>query len=478
MAVEELRTFLGMTGYLRQFVPLYSVTAAPLTDILRHKEFASKRARKIRIPWGEEEDKAFRLLRESLSSPLVLAFPDMNSTFELHTDASSVGAGATLMQAVGDVPRVISIASHRWSRTDYRRGPTERECLTILWAVDHFKPYLAGRSFKLVTDCSALTWLFRSRELCPELNRWALRLMEYDIVMVWKSGVEHVLPDTLSRLPHATEPQEDVDDSFPDDITSGAPSDYVGPRGPTLNGVPLADLETFTPDEPDVVMTTDEVDAPMIASLLPLASCASLETQPTGLRRSGRSRAPSVRLRPPGEPPLLLQDLPASTSRPPYSPTEVNTVVAEAPPSTVAEDDDVEQVLDAGGGVLPSSSGQVISSSALPAFEATRKLLSDPVALAARQQNDADLAQVYRDLSGDGNRAGRDRLRDYNRDESGVLRFEQGGRKVPVVPQCMVADVIALAHLSHGHPGVGSHDSRCSSLRAILWLRPTQATEQ
>ncbi|CAN0455895.1 unnamed protein product, partial [Pylaiella littoralis] len=27
--VEELRTFLGMTGYLRQFVPLYSITAAP-----------------------------------------------------------------------------------------------------------------------------------------------------------------------------------------------------------------------------------------------------------------------------------------------------------------------------------------------------------------------------------------------------------------------------------------------------------------
>eukprot|EP00752_Nemacystus_decipiens_P017631 g15802.t1 len=394
--VEELRTFLGMTGYLRQFVPLYSVTAAPLTNILRHKEFASKRARKLRIPWGEDEDKAFRMLRKSLSSPLVLAFPDMNSTFELHTDASSVGAGATLMQAVGDVPRVISFASHRWSRTDSRRGPTERECMAILWAVDHFKPYLAGRPFKLVTDCSALTWLFRSRELCPKLHRWALRLMEYDIVMVWKSGVEHVLPDTLSRLPHSAAPQHDIDDSFPDDATSGAPSDYVGPRGPTLDGVPLADLETFSPDEPDVVMVTNDVDEPMIASLqaLPFASCASLESQPAGLRRSGRSRAPSVRLRPPGEPPLPLPDLPVSATRQPYSPTEVDSVLAEpAALDPVTDDADVEQVLDAGGDVLSSSSGQAISSSALPAFEAARKLLSDPAALALRQQDDAELAQ-------------------------------------------------------------------------------------
>eukprot|EP00752_Nemacystus_decipiens_P006240 g5628.t1 len=72
-----------------------------LREVLKRFEFASKRARKTRIPWGEDEDEAFRMLRESLSSPLVLAFPDMNSTFELHTDASSVGAGATLMQAVG-----------------------------------------------------------------------------------------------------------------------------------------------------------------------------------------------------------------------------------------------------------------------------------------------------------------------------------------------------------------------------------------
>eukprot|EP00752_Nemacystus_decipiens_P015070 g13425.t1 len=254
------------------------------------------------------------------------------------------------------------------------------------------------------------------RELCPKLHRWALRLMEYGIVIVWKSGVEHVLPDTLSRLPHSTEPQHDTDDSFPDDATSGAPSDYVGPRGPTLEGVPLADVETFSPDEPDVVMVTNDVDEPMITSLraLPFASCASQESQPTGPRRSGSSSAPPVRLRPPGEPPLPLPDLPVSATRQPYSPTEVDTVVTAPPPAQVAEDDDVEQVFDAGGDVLPSSSGQAISSSALPAFEAARKPLSDPAALASCQQDDAKLAQVCRDLSRDESRAGGGRLQGYS----------------------------------------------------------------
>ena len=458
--VEELRTFLGMTGYLRQFVPLYSVTAAPLTNILRHKEFASKRARKCKIPWGEEEDQAFRQLRESLASPLVLAFPDLNSTFELHTDASTIGAGATLMQEIGEVPRVISFASHRWSRTDSRRGPTERECMAILWAVDHFKPYLAGRPFKLVTDCSALTWLFRSRELCPKLHRWALRLMEYDITMVWKSGVEHVLPDTLSRLPHSVEPQENVDDSFPDDATSAAPSDYVGSQGPTLDGVRLADLEPFAPDN-DVVMHPADPDVHMISALqaLPFASCASLET--TGLRRSTRPRVPSKRLRAPGEPPIPLPDLRELAEHRSYTPTEIDSIVAtpSVTPSEVInpdDNDDVQQVLDAGGEVASPEAAERVNTTSVPAFQEAVRLLSDSTALAQRQQDDDVLAQVCKDLLTKGNRTGGDDLRCYSTDESGVLWYEQEGRKMPVIPQAMVPDAIALVHLFHGHAGVGS----------------------
>lgn len=159
--------------------------------------------------------------------------------------------------------------------------------------------------------------------------------MEYDIIMVWKAGVEHVLPDMLSRLPHSTEPQEDVDDSFPDGVAPKAPSDYVGPQGPTLDGVPLVDLKTFSPVESDVVMSVDETDAPVISALqaLPFASCATLEPQQTGLRRSRRSRAPSVRLRAPGEMPLPVPDLNDLAGRRPYSPTEVDSVVATLRPT-------------------------------------------------------------------------------------------------------------------------------------------------
>lgn len=46
-AIGKIPRPLGMTGYLRQFVPNYRLVATPLTDLLRINEYASKRARKM-----------------------------------------------------------------------------------------------------------------------------------------------------------------------------------------------------------------------------------------------------------------------------------------------------------------------------------------------------------------------------------------------------------------------------------------------
>ena len=52
--VEELRTLIDLTGYLQQFVPNFSTTAAPLTNILRNRDFESKRAPFNLIAWEIE----------------------------------------------------------------------------------------------------------------------------------------------------------------------------------------------------------------------------------------------------------------------------------------------------------------------------------------------------------------------------------------------------------------------------------------
>ena len=190
--------------------------------------------------------------------------------------------------------------------------------MAVLCGVGHFRQFLAGRRLSLVTDCSALTLLFRSRNLSPKLHRWTLRLAEYDIVLRWRAGTENLMQDALSRLPlHADTEPTDIDDSFPGDPSPSAPNHYVGPRGPTLHNVALADTpldeKGHNNDSPLATLFSPSPLTPLVKiparghrhhsvnhNMFPFAACAVIGPgAPTALRRSRRRRTPSVRLRPP-----------------------------------------------------------------------------------------------------------------------------------------------------------------------------------
>lgn len=75
-------------------------------------------------------------------------------------DASDAGLGAVLTQhdIKGD-EHVISYASRSLSDREKAYSATEKEALAAVFATDHFRPYLLGQKFTLVTDHSALQWL-------------------------------------------------------------------------------------------------------------------------------------------------------------------------------------------------------------------------------------------------------------------------------------------------------------------------------
>ena len=67
----------------------------------------------------------------------------------------------------------------------------------MLWAVDKFPSYLQARPFTLITDCSALTWVFKSQTLSAKYHQWALRLMQYDmefqLIVVVDSHIQRIV---------------------------------------------------------------------------------------------------------------------------------------------------------------------------------------------------------------------------------------------------------------------------------------------
>jgi hypothetical protein len=71
--------------------------------------------------------------------------------------------------------------------------------LAVVWAVKHFRPYLYGAKFTIVTDHVALRWLMTTRDFTGKLARWSLLLQEYDFEIKHRPGTQHGNVDGLTR---------------------------------------------------------------------------------------------------------------------------------------------------------------------------------------------------------------------------------------------------------------------------------------
>ena len=80
---KDVRSFLGLAGYYRKFIPGYSTIATPLTDLTR-KDLPD------RVIWKEEQKQAFDILKKALTTEPVLQGPNFTKQFTVQTDASDV----------------------------------------------------------------------------------------------------------------------------------------------------------------------------------------------------------------------------------------------------------------------------------------------------------------------------------------------------------------------------------------------------
>jgi hypothetical protein len=84
MNVMEVRSFMGLAGYYRQFVEGFSKVANPITEFQKkNKKFF----------WTEKCTEAFWRLKELLTTTPILKVPDMDADFLVCIDASKEGLG-------------------------------------------------------------------------------------------------------------------------------------------------------------------------------------------------------------------------------------------------------------------------------------------------------------------------------------------------------------------------------------------------
>ena len=187
---------MGMVNQMVKFIPNLANLNEPLRQLLR-KENMWK--------WDKAQQQSFEGIKNELTSATNLAHYDPSRPTVISSDASSFGLGAVLLQLQEDGTRkLVYYASRSLSETEKRYAVIEKEALAVTWACDKFSDYVLGMKFTVETDHKPLVPLFTSTDLSkmpPRILRFRMRLMKYELDVVYVPGKEQITADRCHALP-------------------------------------------------------------------------------------------------------------------------------------------------------------------------------------------------------------------------------------------------------------------------------------
>ncbi|KAL9963057.1 hypothetical protein ACROYT_G032222 [Oculina patagonica] len=190
---KQIRSFMGLAGYYRDFIPNFAAVVAPLSDLTR-------KGQPNRVEWGEAQERAYQSVKAHLTSTPILHLPDPSKTYYLRTDASDNGIGAVLMQEHEGKLFPVCYASKKLSNAERNYSTIEKECLAIVWGIKRFHLYLYGVRFVLQTDHEPLKYMNSAKFVNSRLMRWTIFLQSYNLKVEAIKGSDNVGADYLSRV--------------------------------------------------------------------------------------------------------------------------------------------------------------------------------------------------------------------------------------------------------------------------------------
>ena len=106
---KQLRQFIGMINFYRDMWQKRSELLAASTSL------TSKNAK---YNWKDEHQKCFDAIKCVIGREVLLTYPDFNSPFEMHTDASKIKIGAVISQ------KVKPVAFYSWKMNSSQQNYT------------------------------------------------------------------------------------------------------------------------------------------------------------------------------------------------------------------------------------------------------------------------------------------------------------------------------------------------------------------
>jgi hypothetical protein len=193
MTNTQLRSFLGLANYFREFVPNHSHIVHPLQCMI---DFAA--TKRTAITWSPEGETAFITVKGLIARCPLLHFVNDSAPITLMTDASDYGIGGYLFQRVDDIDQPIAFISKSLTESQLRWSTIQKEAYAIFYACTKLTRLIRDRKFTILTDHANLQFL--KNDSNQMVTRWWLAIQELDYTLRFVPGIENIIADALSRL--------------------------------------------------------------------------------------------------------------------------------------------------------------------------------------------------------------------------------------------------------------------------------------
>ena len=195
-SVKEVQKVLGTFNFVRKWIPNYSAITRPMHNLTKKSN---------RFYWSDECQKSFDSLKEAIASSTTLALPDVEDplkSYEVTIDASNMGYAGTLSQIIRGERRIVAYFSKAVPPYKRDRGQTRLEFEAMYEALQHWKIYLRGTKFRVITDCKSLLSVHDTlfAKINPTLIRRCQELANFDFEIQHIEGEKNSICDFLSRL--------------------------------------------------------------------------------------------------------------------------------------------------------------------------------------------------------------------------------------------------------------------------------------
>ena len=196
--LKQLGSFLGaVKNQFNKFIPNLASISFPSRTILK---------KDADWTWNTEHEKAFVKFYDEMKGVVEVSHFKRNQEFRIICDASKQGLCAVLQQSqtIGEW-RPICFSSWVLTNCESKYSINELELLAIVWAVEHFRNYVYGVQFKIISNHKALMSVLKpnrgNKTFSSRLTRWVDRLLPFNFEVVHVAGRTLGMADYLSRHP-------------------------------------------------------------------------------------------------------------------------------------------------------------------------------------------------------------------------------------------------------------------------------------